>query len=320
MGCATQISFGKEWPLACMQKLIIDTDPGQDIDDLLVLAFALQRPELDIKAITTVTYPANKRARLVKRLLRYLDRTDIPVAAGEPWPMSPISDAVRQWQSVESNSINHYGFAEPEEQRDDPGADHAVDLLIRTVEAHPGEIGIACIAPLSNIALALKKKPDLARAIKYIALMGGETELNRLEHNVAYDYLAAEIVLTSGIPVYMGTWDITRRFVLTQEDCALFHQSASPLCQALGKAIEAWHPAQPWKPYPVMYDMFPIAWSMDPICYELTPKAVKIETRGDHTRGMTVVRGHDPAPISVTTGIDVPRLREWYLKTMFPAT
>jgi purine nucleosidase/pyrimidine-specific ribonucleoside hydrolase len=52
-----------------MQKVLIDTDPGQDIDDILAIAFALKRPELDIKAITTVTKPSYKRARIVKRLL-----------------------------------------------------------------------------------------------------------------------------------------------------------------------------------------------------------------------------------------------------------
>ena len=76
-----------------MQKILIDTDPGQDIDDLLAIQFALQRPELDIKAITTVTLPSHKRARLVKRLLRYLNRTDIPVAAGMEFPLRQFSEA-----------------------------------------------------------------------------------------------------------------------------------------------------------------------------------------------------------------------------------
>ena len=74
-----------------MPKIIIDTDPGQDIDDLLAIFFALRRPELDIQAITTVTYPTDRRARLVKRLLRYLWRSAIPVAAGMNYPVRPFS-------------------------------------------------------------------------------------------------------------------------------------------------------------------------------------------------------------------------------------
>ncbi len=298
-------------------KWIIDTDPGQDIDDLLALAFALRRPELDIRAITTVTYPSEERARLVLRLLRHLDRRDIPVAAGAQWPMSPVPDSLRKRLEDLSYSMNHASFAEPRDPGDTPGAEHAADLIIRTVEAHPGEIGIAAIAPLTNIATALTKRPDIAGAIRHIAWMGGETTLNRIEHNAAYDYLATEIVLSSGIPLFMGTWDVTRRFVLGPEDCALFHADSSPLNQALGRAIDDWRPAQPWKPNPVMYDIFPFAWSIDPSLYTFETCGVSVETRGEYTRGMTVLRGDAPSSIAVTTRLDEPRIRKLYLETLF---
>lgn len=298
-----------------MQKILIDTDPGQDIDDLLALTFALQRPELDVKAITTVTLPTDKRARLVKRLLRYLDRTDIPVAAGMQFPLRPLSEAELRGRHDLASTVNHYAFAEPEDPRDDPGEADAVDLIIRTVEKHPGEIGLACIGPLTNVACALRRKPEIAAKIQYIALMGGETALNRVEHNVGSDCVAADIVLTSGIPISMGTWDVTRRFVLSQDDCELFRRSRSPLCQALGRAIDLWHPAQSWKPGPVMYDLFPIVWSFDRTYYTVAPLCVRVETRGEVTRGMTVVCG-DGAKIEVTTGIRAAELRELYLETV----
>ena len=297
------------------QKIIIDTDPGQDIDDLLALFFALRRPELDIKAITTVTLPSDKRARLVKRLLRYLERTDIPVAAGMQLPLRQLSESDLRNQHDFGCTMNHYSFAEPEDVRDEPGTEDAVDLIIRTVEANPGEIGIACIAPLTNVACALRRKPEIAGKIKYIAMMGGEVALNRIEHNAAFDYIATEVVLTSGVPIFMGTWDVTRRFVLSQEDCELFRTHSSPLCQALAKAIELWHPVQNWKPGPVMYDIFPIVWSFDRSFYTTTPKSVRIETKGEYTRGMTVVGGNVPN-IEVTTDIRAAELRALYLKTV----
>ncbi len=299
-----------------MQKIIIDTDPGQDIDDLLAILFALKRPELDIKAITTVTYPSDKRARMIKRLLRDLDRTDIPVAAGMQFPLRLFSeDEARRLYDL-SISMNHYAFAEPEDSRDQPDGQDAVDLIIRTVEAHPGEIALACLAPLTTIACALRRKPEIVSKIKYIAMMGGETTLNRVEHNVAFDYMAASVVLTSGIPIVMGTWDVTRRFVLTQDDCHLFSNSPVPLNQALGRAIELWHPAQSWKPGPVMYDIFPIIWSFDRSYYTVKPMSVRVETQGEFTRGMTVVGG-DAKSIEVTTDIRAADLRELYLKTVF---
>ena len=144
------------------EKIIIDTDPGQDIDDLLAIWFALLRPEIDIRAITTVSYPSAKRARLVKRLLRFLDCRDIPVAAGMQLPLRAMSDEELQWQYDESNTMNHYAFAEPEDNRDRPDSNSAVDLIIRTVEENAGDISLVCIAPLTNIACALCKKPDIA--------------------------------------------------------------------------------------------------------------------------------------------------------------
>jgi len=298
-----------------MQKIIIDTDPGQDIDDLLAIQFALQRPELDVKAITTVTMPSDKRARLVKRLLRYLDRADIPVAAGMEFPLRQFSDAEVLAQHDFAQTMNHYAFAKPEDPLDEPGDQDAVDLIIRTVEKYPGEIGIACIAPLTNIACALRKNPGIASKIKYLAMMGGEVALNRTEHNVAFDYVAADMVLTSGIPIFMGTWDVTRRFVLSKDDCALFAENSSPLCRAISRAIELWHPAQSWKPGPVMYDIFPIVWSFDRSYYSTAPMSVRVETRGEFTRGMTVVSGDVPN-VEVTTDMRASELRDLYLKTV----
>lgn len=304
--------------LVPMQKIIIDTDPGQDIDDLLAIHFALLRPELDILAITTVTWPTDKRARLIKRLLRYLNRPDIPVAAGEPYPLRPFSDEDRRNQHNLACTMNHYAFAEPEDPQDTPGSEGAVDLIIRTVEQYPGEVILCCIAPLTNIACALRRNPGIARKIKAIALMGGETALNRVEHNSAFDYVATDIVLSSGIPIAMGTWDITRRFVLSMQDCERFTRSVHPLHQALARAIALWHPVQNWKPGPVMYDLFPLVWAFAPALYTLAPLSIRIETEGRWTRGMTIPRG-DGVPIHVTTGIHEPELRELYFRTIMPA-
>ena len=298
-----------------MQKLIIDTDPGEDIDDLLALLFALRRPELDIRAITTVTLPAARRVRLVKRLLRHLDRTDIPVAAGMDLPLRAMSETELRAQSDFSRTLNHYAFAEPEDPRDEPGSLDAVDLIVRTVEANAGDIALACIGPLTNIACALRKNPGIASKIQYIAMMGGELALNRIEHNVVFDYTAADIVLNSGIPVIMGTWDVTRRFVLSMDDVALFRRSVAPVCQALAAAVDLWHPVQNWKPGPVMYDLFPMVWAMDRSLYTTASMKVRVETRGECTLGMTVARS-DGVPVQVTTGIQAAAVRELYLKTV----
>ncbi|MBL8995167.1 MAG: nucleoside hydrolase, partial [Spirochaetia bacterium] len=191
----------------------------------------------------------------------------------------------------------------------------AVDLIIRTIEENPGEIILTCIAPLTNIAYALRKKPDIARKLKAIYLMGGELDLQRSEHNIAFDYNAAEIVFTSGIPLALGTWSVTRKFFLSKEDCAKFHTSKDPVNQALGKAIDVWHPVHHWKPGPVMYDVFPLVWAFNRSYYKTEVRSVEIETGSPLTRGMTIHRGN-LKHIEVTTSIRETELKEFYLKTV----
>jgi purine nucleosidase len=298
------------------QKILIDTDPGQDIDDLLAIWFALLRPELDVVGITTVTWPTVDRARLIKRLLRFLNRADVPVVAGQDYPTHEMSDADKARLHDRARSMNHASFAEPLDARDDPGDANAVDLIIRTVEAHPGQVTLACIAPLTNVATALRRKPQIAPMVKRIILMGGETTLNRKENNVAVDYLAARDVFVSGIPIAMGTWDVTQRFVLTLAECEeLFRKHNSPVSVAMADAIKVWHPAQSWKPGPVMYDLFPMVHAFDRSYYTTQPMSVRVETAGEFTRGMTVPGG-DATHIEVTTDVRFAELRELYLATV----
>ncbi|NLF37985.1 nucleoside hydrolase [bacterium] len=296
-------------------KLIIDTDPGQDIDDLLALTFALRRPELDIKAITTVTWPADKRARLVNRLLRHHDRTDIPVAAGADFPLHALTDAGMAARCDFPRVMNHYAFAEPEDPRDAPADTDAADLIIRTIEQHPHAIVLACIAPLTNIARALQRRPEIAGKVRQIIMMGGETALDRVEHNVSSDYTAADIVLSSGIPIVMGTWDVTRRFTLSKEDCALFRGHPSPLCRALGRAIDLWQPAQSWKPGPVMYDLFPMVHAFDQSYYNIRPSPVRVVTAAGDNRGRTIIDDAGQM-LEVTTDINAAAIRSLYLATV----
>ena len=297
-----------------MQKLLIDTDPGQDIDDLLAIHFALLRPELEVKAITTATRPSGMRARLVKRLLRMMNRKDIPVAAGLELPMRPLASQELAFLNDHSKSMNHYAFALLEDPQDSPDNFDAPGLIIKTIEENPGEIVLACIAPLGNVAAALIRKPSIASKIKAIALMGGELALNRIEHNMEFDPVAADIVLSSGIQIAMGTWSVTRQFFLDPNDCKRL-EGGNEVCKALAEAVKLWHPAQSWKPGPVMYDIFPMVWAFDQSLYKLDQLSVKVETAGSLTRGMTVQAG-DLKDIYVTSGIDANALKSLYFSTI----
>lgn len=294
-----------------MPRIIIDTDPGQDIDDLLAIHFALRRPELEILAITTVTWPSDQRARLVRRLLRHCGREGIPVAAGMQHPLRRLGEEERKRLHDPAWSMNHRCFAEPEEAADAAG-DDGVGLIIRTLEAASGPVTLCCIAPLTNLACVLLRRPDLQERIERVLLMGGETALNRAEHNIAFDPVAADVVIGSGLPVAMGTWDVTRRFVLSPEDLALYGDG-SPLGRAMTEAIAAWHPVQNWKPGPVMYDLFPMVQAFDPSFYTLAPQQVRVAREGEG-RGLTLPGGG--AAVQVTTEVRVDALRELWRRTI----
>lgn len=299
-----------------MTRIIIDTDPGQDIDDLLAIHFALLRPELEVLAVTTVTWPSEGRARLVKRLLRHLGRIGIPVGVGMQMPLRRMEGAELARQHDLAACMNHACFAAPDDPADRPDGD-AVDLIIRTLEAASEPVTMCCIAPLTNLACALCRQPGIAGRIAEVILMGGELALNRAEHNLAWDPVAADLVLNSGIPITLGTWDVTRRFTLGVEDCARFAASPQPLHQALAQAITAWHPAQAWKPGPVMYDLFPMIAAFSAAHYTLTEMAVRLVTAGE-ARGMTI--GGSGPKMRVTTAIDEAAVRALYLDTIFGVT
>jgi purine nucleosidase/pyrimidine-specific ribonucleoside hydrolase len=297
------------------QPLIIDTDPGQDIDDLLALLFALRRSELEVRAITTVMAPAAGRARLVRRLLRHLGRGDVPVAAGHDLPLRALRSEERATLLDLPRTMNHAGFAEPADPRDEPADLDAAGLIIRTVEAAPGQVGFAAIAPLTNLAVALCRRPSLAAQIPWVALMGGEVAQNRREHNLASDPVATRIVLAAGIPIRMGTWSVTRQVALDDADCARFAGSPDPLHRALAAAIADWRPAQPWKPGPVMYDLFPLVWAFAPNLYRLEAMQVDIDTGCGPGAGMLVPGAG--FPIEATTAVDAVAVRRLYLDTVF---
>jgi purine nucleosidase/pyrimidine-specific ribonucleoside hydrolase len=302
------------------QNIIIDTDLGDDVDDILALAFALLRPELCVKAITTVSYDTGKRCHLVARLLSCMERNDIAFAPGVRLPLRPATEAeYRNAVQPTGYILNQYGAArDADKSLADKAASHnddAIELIARTVQQNAGDITLVCIGPLTNVAVALCRYPQIASQVCAIALMGGELHLNRREHNIAWDAHAAQIVFSSGAPLFVGTWDVTRRFVLSPDDCANIKRKGSVLCQLLGECIDLWWPFKAHKPSPVMYDIAPILWSYAPGHFTTQPMQVLIETRGEHTQGMTV--GGSGAPnAQVTTDMRAENIRELYLSTL----
>ena len=151
-----------------MPRIILDTDPG--IDDALALFLALASPEIQLEAITTVSgnVSLEHTTRNALTLLELTQRTDIPVARGSALPL--VTLPVEAAHVHGDNGLGGVILPEPQIHS---VTQHAVELIIEKVMAAPGEITLVPIGPLTNLALALRREPRLASAVREVVIMGG---------------------------------------------------------------------------------------------------------------------------------------------------
>ena len=216
--------------------ILLDTDIGTDVDDALALALLLASPEVEVRAVTTVSGDACLRARIAKRLLTLAGRPDVPVAAGVREPV--LRQRSFLWLGHEGRGIIDAG----ESLALSPA--HGVDLLIETVLRERPQV--IAIGPLSNLAVAIMKEPEVIGAISRLTIMGGSLgrapHLPSLEYNLCSDPEAAVVVLNAGIPTTLVPLDVTWRVFLTRTDMATLRAATSPLVRTLCQAIDVWTP------------------------------------------------------------------------------
>ena len=193
------------------RKIIIDTDPGQD--DAVAILLALASPdELDVLGIVAVAgnVPLAHTERNARRIVELAGRPDIPVHAGCVRPL------VRKLVTAEHvhGETGLDGFPIPD-PKTPLAAKHGVDFIIDTLRAaKPGEITLCTLGPLTDVAMALVKAPDIAAHIREIVMMGGAYfEVGNItptaEFNIYVDPEAADVVMRSGIPLVMAPLDLT---------------------------------------------------------------------------------------------------------------
>ena len=186
--------------MTIQHRVILDTDIGSDVDDLMALALLLGTPSVELVGVTTVYGDTALRARLAKRVLRMVG-ADVPVHAGIRLPLSGRD----VWWAGHEGAL----YAELETEPYD--SDEAVQYLIDEVLAAPGEIDVIAIGPLTNIAAAISAEPRFAAAVRQLWVMGGDFADGTPEHNLQSDALAAQIVFDSGMPITITGLEVTRR-------------------------------------------------------------------------------------------------------------
>lgn len=222
------------------KRIIIDTDPG--VDDALTFLLALASPEIQLEALTTTqgNVTLEKATRNALSVLELARASHIPVAKGSELPLVQPLRA-----SAYVHGESGIGNARLPEPTTTPLPQHAVDLLIERVLAEPGAISIFPIGPLTNIAMAIRKEPRFARAVKELVIMGGAilehgNSTPQAEFNIYVDPHAAHIVFHSGIPITLIPLDVTHKCMLLQPHVDRLMKISSPISRFIKEAIEVY--------------------------------------------------------------------------------
>lgn len=296
------------------QKIIIDTDPGQD--DAVAILLALASPELEVLGITAVAgnVPLPLTLRNARAICELAGRPDIPVYAGCD---APLEGRLVTAENVHgATGLDGITLPEPTMPVQDR---HAVDFLVETLRREPaGSVTLIPIGPLTNIAAAFRQAPDVIARVGRIVMMGGAYfEVGNVtpaaEFNIFVDPLAAAEVFAAGADLVVVPLDVTHRALTSRAWVEGMRASGR-----VGEVVASWtdfferydrakygHDGAP------LHDPCAVAYLIAPELFSGRRINVEIETEGRFTRGMTVadwwgVSGR-PANALFIRDLDAPR-------------
>ncbi len=298
-----------------LQKVILDTDIGDDIDDALALALICASSELDLVGVTTVFGNTPARSRQALTELVIAGRPEVPVATGCGATMASRKFA-RDVAALDKLP-NQDGTCLPAAQLPATDPRHGVDFLIETIMAGAGDIIPITIGGLTNMAMALIKEPRIIAKIPRIVAMAGEFRHPFAEWNIRCDPEAAHHVFASGIPIDVTPWHIGNEAKFHTADLERMAQSPLPVVQYLHRAVHAWKDAQRkpgYEPMPSLFDPLAVATMMQPDLCTWRQGLVTVELQGQSTYGYTQFHADERGPHRIAWDVDRDRAIGWYLE------
>ncbi|WP_421578425.1 nucleoside hydrolase [Shinella sp. M31] len=275
------------------RKIIIDTDPGQD--DAAAIMLALGSPELEILGITTVAgnVPLSRTSTNARIILEFCTRTDVKVFAGADKPIArPLVTAEHVHGKTGLDGPELHEPQMPLEEQ------HAVDFIIETLRSEPeGTVTLCTLGPLTNIATALQKAPDIAGRVRELVMMGGGffeggNITPTAEFNIYVDPEAAAVVFQSGIPIVMMPLDVTHKVLTLKSRVARLRDIGNRPATALVEMLEFFERFDVEKygsDGGPLHDPTVIAYLLKPELFAGRDCNVEVETTSPLTVGMTVV-------------------------------
>lgn len=225
------------------QRVLVDTDTG--LDDAHSLMYLLAQPDVEIEAITTIygNTPVEDSARNVRTVLRLAGREDIPVHLGEAAPIegeASIADFVHGTDGL-GDRFERAELRVEEES--------AVDAIVRIAAENPGEVDLHPLGPLTNIARALERDPELFLKFRSVVIMGGAGAYpppggaTLTDANTANDRRAAEIVfgaVNNGNVVMVGV-NVTAQAILDEHVLGVLRGIGTPWASFAGEVLDAYN-------------------------------------------------------------------------------
>jgi purine nucleosidase len=259
------------WGQAAMEKIIIDTDIGDDVDDAFALALAVKSPELEILGVTTTFGDTEARARIADRFLGEVGRGEIPVLAGKA---TAAKGPMSQRKYGEGGHFAKSSLGD------------AVEFLLEQIRKHPGEITLVAIGPLMNVGAAIDKDASTFRKLKRVVLMGGSIRRGygdlgytaavppMPEWNILNDVASAQKLFAVGVPVFVMPLDSTQLKMDEVKRAFLFGQGTGVTDQ-LTVLYHLWG-----QETPTLFDPMTIAFLLRPELCPVQGLHIRVDEKG----------------------------------------
>jgi len=259
------------WAQGAREKVIIDTDIGDDVDDAFALALAVQSPELDVLGVTTTFGETEVRAQIVDRFLGEIGRTGIPVMAGK---RSPTKNPMSQRRYAEQGRFTKNSHGD------------AVEFILDQIRNHPGEITLIGIGPLMNVGAAIDRDAATFKKLKRVVIMGGSVrrgygDLGYNEHvppmpewNILNDVPSAQKLFSSGVLLYVMPLDSTQ-LKLDEVKRAFLFTRGTTVTDQLAILYHFWA-----QETPTLFDPMAVTFALKPELCPVTPLHIRVDEKG----------------------------------------
>jgi inosine-uridine nucleoside N-ribohydrolase len=256
---------------AAPEKIIIDTDIGDDIDDAFALALAVKSPELQVLGVTTTFGDTETRAKIADRFLGEIGRAEIPVLAGKA---TATKNPMSQRRYVESGRLLKASHGD------------AVDFLLEQIRKYPGGITLVAIGPLMNVGAAIDKDAATFRKLKRVVLMGGSIRRGygdlgytapvppMPEWNILNDVASAQKLFASGVPLFVMPLDSTQLKMDEVKRAFLFSQGTA-LSDQLAVLYHLWG-----QETPTLFDPMTLVYMLRPEVCPVKGMHIRVDEKG----------------------------------------